>query len=173
MVAEEIPPKALDARDCSIVAAVAELGDLWTILVLRELFLGARRFNEIQSDLGISRSVLANRLARLVDMGVVRAVPYQEPGDRVRHEYRPTRKGVGLVPLLHALKAWGDEHVRGVETMRVTDRHSGEEVRLEFRTTSGNRVQPNDIVAENVALADETETASGREKRQPPRRTPR
>ena len=82
-------------------------------------------------------------------------------------------KGVGLVPLLHALKAWGDEHVRGVETMRVTDRHSGEEVRLEFRTTSGNRVQPNDIVAEHVALADETETASGREQRQPPRRTPR
>jgi DNA-binding HxlR family transcriptional regulator len=173
MVAAEIPPKPLDARDCSIVAAVAELGDLWTILVLRELFLGARRFNEIQSDLGISRSVLANRLARLVDMGVVRAVPYQEPGDRVRHEYRPTRKGVGLVPLLHALKAWGDEHVRGVETMRVTDRHSGEEVRLEFRTTSGNRVQPNDIVAEHVALADETETGSGREQRQPSRRTPR
>jgi DNA-binding HxlR family transcriptional regulator len=151
MVAAETSRKPLDVQSCSILAAVDELGDVWTILVLRELFLGARRFNEIQSDLGISRSVLANRLARLVDQGVVRAVPYQAPGERVRHEYRPTRKGVGLLPLLHALKAWGDEYVNGVETMRITDRHSGEEVRLEFRTTSGKRVQPNDIVADDVA----------------------
>ena len=145
--------KPLDARSCSIVAAVTELGDSWTILVLRELFLGARRFNEIQTDLGISRSVLANRLTRLVDLGVVRAVPYQAPGDRVRHEYRPTRKGVALLPLLHALKAWGDEHVNGAQTMRVTHRESGEEVRLEFRTTSGKRVEPHEIVAEDITPA--------------------
>ena len=114
MVSADTSRKPLDVQSCSIIAAVDELGDVWTILVLRELFLGARRFNEIQSDLGISRSVLANRLARLVDQGVVRAVPYQAPGERVRHEYRPTRKGVGLLPLLHALKAWGDEYVNGV-----------------------------------------------------------
>ena len=153
MVAVDDTQRPLDPRSCSIIAAVDALGDLWSILVLRELFLGARRFNEIQRDLGISRSVLANRLTRLVDMGVVRAVPYQEPGDRVRHEYRPTRKGVGLVPLLHALKLWGDEHVNGVETMRVTDRQSGEEVRLEFRTTSGKRVELNDIVAEDLGVS--------------------
>jgi DNA-binding HxlR family transcriptional regulator len=136
---------------CSIIGAVEALGDVWSILVLREIFLGVRRFNEIQADLGISRSVLAERLSRLVDLGVVRAVPYQEPGTRVRHEYRPTRKGVGLLPMLLALKAWGDEHVIGEETVRITDRDSGEEVRLELRTRSGKRVQPNEMVAEPVA----------------------
>jgi DNA-binding HxlR family transcriptional regulator len=150
VVAAETPRKPLDPSSCSIIAAVAALGDAWTILVLRELFLGARRFNEIQSDLGISRSVLADRLARLVDLDVVRTVPYQQPGDRVRHEYRPTRKGVALLPLLHALKAFGDEHVNGLETIRVVDRDSGEEVRLEFRTTSGKPVQANDMVVEQL-----------------------
>ena len=152
MVAKSSPHPPLDPSHCTIVGAVAALGDVWSILVLRELFLGVRRFNDIQGDLGISRSVLTDRLARLVNLGVVRTVPYQEPGDRVRHEYRPTRKGVGLLPLLLALKTWGDEHLNGgVETVRITDRSSGEEVRLEYRTPSGKRVQPNELVAEEVA----------------------
>src|SRR3954463_13582326 len=79
---------------CSIAGALTALGDTWSIMVLRELFFGVRRFNEIQEDLAISRSVLTNRLNRLVELGVVRTVPYQEPGDRVRNEYRLTRKGV-------------------------------------------------------------------------------
>lgn len=149
MVAAEPSRTRLDPRSCSIIGAVDALGDVWSILVLRELFLGVRRFNDIQGDLAISRSVLADRLARLVDLGIVRTVPYQDPGERVRHEYRPTRKGVGLLPLLVALKTWGDEHLDlGVETVRITERHSGEEVRLEFRTRSGKVVQSNELVAE-------------------------
>jgi DNA-binding HxlR family transcriptional regulator len=142
------------AADCSIVGAVEALGDVWSILVLRELFLGVRRFNDIQADLGISRSVLADRLARLVDLGVVRTVPYQEPGERARHEYRPTRKGVGLLPMIVALKSWGDCHVSAEgETFRLTERDSGEEVRLEFRTVSGKPVQPNEIVVREVTAS--------------------
>jgi DNA-binding HxlR family transcriptional regulator len=137
----------IDASDCSIIGTAQALGDVWSILVLREVFLGARRFNEMQADLGISRSVLTDRLNRLVDLGVIRAVPYQEPGDRVRKEYRPTRKGVGLLPLVMALKEWGDEHVNGgVETVRIVHRQTGEEVHLEFRTPSGRKVEPNDMV---------------------------
>ncbi len=136
----------LDARDCSIIATVQALGDVWSILVLREVFLGARRFNDMQADLGISRSVLSHRLARLVELGVIRAVPYREPGDRVRHEYRPTRKGVGLLPLIMALKAWGDEYVNdGTETVRVVHQQTGEEVHLEFRTASGRKVEPHEM----------------------------
>lgn len=150
----EPPPPRIDAASCSIVGAVDALGDVWSILVLRELFLGVRRFNDIQVDLGISRSVLASRLARLVELGVVRTVPYQEPGDRVRQEYRPTRKGVGLLPLLVTLKSWGDEHLNlGAETVRITDGESGEDVRLEFRTPSGKQVQPNQLVVKPVAPA--------------------
>ena len=95
MVASEPSRKPIDPSTCSILAAVDALGDVWSILVLRELFLGVRRFNDIQGDLDISRSVLADRLGRLVDLGVVRTVPYQEPGERVRHEYRPTARASG------------------------------------------------------------------------------
>jgi DNA-binding HxlR family transcriptional regulator len=149
-----------DVANCPIICSVDALGDVWSILVLRELFLGVRRFNDMQRDLGISRSVLAARLARLVELGVVRTVPYQEPGDRVRHEYRPTRKGVGLLPMLVTLKTWGDEHLDlGGETVRITDRESGEDVRLEFRTASGKQVQPDQLVAERVARVTAGEPA--------------
>jgi DNA-binding HxlR family transcriptional regulator len=152
MVSPKPTRAPIDPGNCSIIGAVDALGDVWSILVLRELFLGIRRFNDIQGDLGISRSVLAARLARLVELGVVRPVPYQEPGDRVRHEYRPTRKGVGLLPLLVTLKTWGDENLNhGVETVRITERESGEDVRLEFRTASGKQVQPNQLIAQQIS----------------------
>ena len=147
MTPGDLPRRPIDPSDCSIIGSIEALGDVWSILVLREVFLGARRFNDMQADLGISRSVLSHRLARLVDLGVIRPVPYQEPGDRVRHEYRPTRKGVGLLPLIMALKAWGDEHVNpGAEHVRIIDRETGEEVHLEFRTPSGRKVEPDEMV---------------------------
>src|SRR5690606_1530962 len=97
------PLRAPPGENCSIVGAVDALGDAWSILVLRELFFGVHRFNDIQRDLDISRSVLTNRLNRLVDIGVAKVVPYQEPGDRARREYRLTRKGVALLPVMVAL----------------------------------------------------------------------
>jgi DNA-binding HxlR family transcriptional regulator len=151
MIAPNAQRTPIDPSTCTIIGTIEALGDVWSILVLREVFLGVRRFNDIQADLGISRSVLTDRLARLVDLGVVRPVPYQEPGDRLRHEYRPTRKGVGLLPLLVALKRWGDEYLNdGGQTVRITDRNSGEEVGLEFRSASGKRVEPNDFVVEQL-----------------------
>lgn len=133
--------------NCSITASLEALGDTWSMLVLREMFFGVRRFNDIQNDLGISRSVLTDRLARLVDLGVVRTEPYQEPGDRVRKQYRLTRKGVGLLRVMVALMEWGDEYVNdGVGPVTLHDRSSGEGIRLELRTESGRIVEPNEIV---------------------------
>lgn len=133
--------------NCSIAGAMGALGDDWTVLVLRELFFGIHRFNEIQDDLGISRSVLTDRLSRLVELGVVRAVPYREPGQRERREYRLTRMGVGLLPLMVALMQWGDQHVNdGDGPVSLHHRESGEQVRLELRTTSGALVEPNEII---------------------------
>ena len=85
-------------------------------------------------------------------LGIVRQVPHQAPGERVRQEYRPTRKGVEPLPLLLALKAWGrDEHLcGGVQAVRITDRETGEPVRLEFRTPSGKPVQPDQFVVEEL-----------------------
>src|SRR5687768_14739432 len=102
---EHLRPR-ISLDHCSIAGALEALGDDWSVLVLRELFYGVRRFNEIQEDLGISRSVLTERLGRLVDLGVVRVAPYREPGQRERNEYRLTRAGVGLLPVMVALMQW-------------------------------------------------------------------
>ena len=142
---------ALGTENCSIARTLDALGDSWSILVLRELFFGVHRFNELQRDLGISRSVLTERLARLVELGVVRVTPYQEPGDRTRNEYRLTRKGVGLLPVMMSLMSWGDEHLHGDGAgdgggpITLHDRVSGETVRLEIRTPSGRIVAPDEM----------------------------
>jgi DNA-binding HxlR family transcriptional regulator len=140
----------IDPSSCSISATLDALGDEWSLLVLRELFFGVHRFNDIQNDLGISRSVLSARLNRLVDLGVVRTVPYQDPGDRVRHQYRLTRKGVALLPAMVSLMQWGDEYVNGGEGPYVlTDRTTGAKVRVELRTADGSPVEPNEIVVQS------------------------
>jgi len=137
----------VDPRSCSIAGALDALGDTWSILVLRELFYGVRRFNDIQNVLGISRSVLTDRLARLVEIGVARTVPYQEPGDRVRKEYRLTRKGVGLLPVVVSLMEWGDEYLyEGEGPVILEDRVTGDTVGVELRSSTGRRVEPNEIV---------------------------
>ena len=76
VVASETPPSDLDRERCSIVGALEAIGDTWSVLVLRQLFFGVHRFNEIQDGLGISRSVLTERLSRLVELGVIKTVPY-------------------------------------------------------------------------------------------------
>jgi DNA-binding HxlR family transcriptional regulator len=143
-------PRTVRARPsfdhCSIAGALDALGDDWSVLVLRELFFGVHRFNEIQQDLGISRSVLTERLGRLVDQGVVRAVPYREPGQRERHEYRLTRSGVGLLPVMVALMQWGDQYVNdGHGPVELRHRGTDELVGVELRTSSGRPVEPNEI----------------------------
>jgi len=91
---------------CSIAATLQAIGDRWTLLIIRDLFRGVRRFEEIQRDLGIARNLLSNRLNHLVAHGIVDRVPYQHRP--LRHEYRLTPKGVGLSPSLVALMHWGD-----------------------------------------------------------------
>jgi DNA-binding HxlR family transcriptional regulator len=82
------------------------IGDRWTLLILRDVFRGVRRFGQLQADLGIARNLLADRLARLVDHGVLEKVPYQARPPR--HDYRLTVKGADLSTALIALMGWGD-----------------------------------------------------------------
>ncbi len=91
------------------VAAVAGLvGDKWSMLLVRSLFRGIHRFDDLQADLGISRAILADRLRRLADAGIVAREPYQERP--TRYEYRLTPMGVELSPALVALVRWGNRY---------------------------------------------------------------
>jgi DNA-binding HxlR family transcriptional regulator len=100
---------ALDSTLCSIAAALQVIGDRWTLLILRDAFRGVRRFGQLASDLGIARNLLADRLEKLVDHGILAKVPYQNRP--VRYEYRLTPTGVDLSPALVALMHWGDKHL--------------------------------------------------------------
>src|SRR5258708_6069221 len=101
-------PADYATEDCSIARALELVGERWTLLILREAFLGTRRFDEFQHDLGIARNVLQARLSRLVEAGILRRV--EDQGHPPRHEYRLTQKGTDLWPLLIALLKWGDRH---------------------------------------------------------------
>lgn len=94
---------------CSIAAALQVIGDRWTLLILRDAFRGVRRFDDLATDLGIARNVLADRLQKLVDHGLLIKVPYQTRP--TRYEYRLTARGVDLSPALVALMHWGDKHL--------------------------------------------------------------
>src|SRR5258706_2144424 len=96
-------------QDCSIARTVELIGERWTILILRDVFLGTSRFEELQRELGVARNVLQTRLERVVEEGILRRVQYQERPPR--YEYRLTRKGTDLWPVLVALLKWGDRHV--------------------------------------------------------------
>jgi DNA-binding HxlR family transcriptional regulator len=95
---------------CSILRPLALLGDRWTLVVLRQAFAGLRRFEDFHASLGVSRAVLAERLSRLVDAGVLERRAYRD-AQRTRHEYRLTPKGIDLYPVLMALRAWGDKYL--------------------------------------------------------------
>ena len=95
-------------QTCSIAATLELIGERWTLLIIRDAFLGIRRFDDFQHRLGIARNVLQSRLERLVDEGVLRRVEYQQRPRRF--EYRLTSKGVDLWPVLVTLMKWGDKH---------------------------------------------------------------
>src|SRR5688572_27688829 len=93
---------------CSVAQCLQVIGDWWTMLVVRDVFLGVRRFDEFQARLGIARNVLAQRLKKLVDAGVLERRAYQDRP--ARYEYALTDKGRDLWPVLTALRQWGDQH---------------------------------------------------------------
>lgn len=111
----------LATQDCSMSRSIAVIGDRWTLMLLRDLFLGVRRFENFERRLGISRSVIAERLKLLVDEGVLRREAYQD--HPVRHEYRLTDKGLALHPVMMAIVHWGDAHYAGEAGPPLIHRH--------------------------------------------------
>jgi DNA-binding HxlR family transcriptional regulator len=127
--------------DCSIARTLAVVGDRWTLLILRDAFLGTRRFEAFQASLRISRHRLTDRLGRLVRHGVMRRERYQDHPPRF--EYRLTEKGLDLYGVVVSIAGWGDRHLAGkrgpavervhrscghAATLRLTCEHCGDPV---------------------------------------------
>ena len=142
--ATDAPPQALawSVDNCTLGRAMAILGERWTVVVLREVFLGIRRFDDIRRHAGIPRQVLTNRLATLVEEGLLRRVPYRAERARTRHEYRLTDKGLELQPILLAISHWGDRHLGDPEGPPTTFVHRGceEQVHVEVHCAAGHRI---------------------------------
>ena len=104
-----MPIQAFSDLNCSIARPLSILGERWALLVLRDVFLGRRRFDEMQESLGVASNVLSQRLATLTEEGILERRAYSEHPERF--EYRLTKKGLDLQPVLLALLAWGDRYM--------------------------------------------------------------
>ncbi|WP_280885951.1 helix-turn-helix domain-containing protein [Streptomyces sp. LBL] len=115
-----------DPRPCSIADALALVGEKYSLLVLREACLGNGRFDQLVRNIGAPRDILATRLRRLVDAGILTKRVYSERPQRF--EYRPTEAGLELEPVLVTLMAWGDRHLHRDDRPMVIEHACGEEL---------------------------------------------
>lgn len=101
--------RTYESQICSVARTLELVGERWTLLIIRDAFLGVRRFGDFAERLGVARNVLQDRLERLVEAGILKKVPYQERP--LRHEYRLTDMGRDLWPSIVALVQFGDKHL--------------------------------------------------------------
>lgn len=118
--------RTYESQQCSVARALEVIGERWTILILRDAFLGVRRFDDFQRSLGVARNVLHTRLARLVEEGLLERRRYHERPERF--EYRLTERGRDVWPVLVTLMKWGDRHFadHGPPRLVLHDRCGGE-----------------------------------------------
>jgi DNA-binding HxlR family transcriptional regulator len=137
-------PEALDwsIDNCTVQRALAVLGDRWTFVVLREVFNGIRRFDDMRVRTSIPRQVLSDRLAMLVSQGLLRREPYRQPSQRQRFEYRLTQKGLDLYPILVALNEWGTEYYADAlgSPLAFRHRHCQGEVSIALHCSEGHEI---------------------------------
>ncbi|WP_321957879.1 winged helix-turn-helix transcriptional regulator [Paraburkholderia bannensis] len=138
--------KRFDAMDCSIARALDEVGEWWTLLIVRECTQGSRRFDEFQSGLGIARNVLTARLERLIELDILERFPIAERANTFG--YRLTAKGTDLYPVLVALMQWGDKWLapNGKPRITLVEDASGSPVEaVEVRAPSGQALTYKDV----------------------------
>lgn len=127
--------------DCALARAIQAIGDGWSLLILREALCGVERFDAMCDDLAIPRSVLAERLSRLVEAGILEQTTYREPGQRSRKAYVLSDKGRALIPTLAALRAWAEDHLPGGRSrLRLHDK-DGHEISAHLLRADGTRVE--------------------------------
>ncbi len=142
-----LKPEKFDPLRRSVGHVLDIIGEGWSILIIREAFLGTRRFEEFQSRLGIARNILTARLKKLCANEILDRVPVKEGAKR--HEYILTSKGKDMMPLLVALTQWGDKWVFGQDNEPVIflDRENGEPIsRVQVYSSRGEVLRPRDIM---------------------------
>lgn len=128
----------------SVEAALDQVGDRWTFLLLREAFFGVRRFVDFQRNLGVARNLLSDRLGRLVANGVLERRLYQSRPDR--HEYVLTDKGSDLYGVTVAIMRWGDRWISPTPPLLLTHRSDGGDIEQQLRCTKcGETLGPRDV----------------------------
>ena len=147
--------RSFEDMNCSVAQALEIVGEWWTLLILRDAFVGIRRFDDFQARLGISRNVLTTRLDALVEHGILQRVQYSEHPPR--DEYRLTPKGRGLWTVLHALREWGDEWVVGPDKASIVMLHDDHESTTELHCSQcGDKLGIRDVRLVPGPGADET-----------------
>jgi DNA-binding HxlR family transcriptional regulator len=129
---------SLEGADCPVARSLDVIGDWWSMLIIRDAFLGARRFGEFQKSLGLAKNILAVRLRALVDDGILKTAPASDGS--AYQEYVLTPKGRGVFPVLVALRQWSEEFDDAPEEIAtmLVDREKGRPVRkLELRSQDG------------------------------------
>lgn len=139
-------------ENCSVAQALDVLGDRWTLLIIRDAFLGVRRFADFELRLRISKNVLTKRLGHLVEHAVLERVDAGTHGER--YEYALTPKGKDLITLLTVLRQWGDRWIfgEGKAPVRVLDRRTGRPIpRVRLLDESGQPLRGSDLRIELMA----------------------
>jgi DNA-binding HxlR family transcriptional regulator len=139
--------KSFSDMHCSVAQCLEVVGEWWTLLILRDAFLGVTRFDQFQDRLGISRNVLNQRLAHLVEHGVLSKSAYSEHPPRF--DYRLTEKGRDLWPVLTTMRQWGDKHAApDGPPLELVHKHCGEIANAELKcSVCGEPMSPRDVRA--------------------------
>lgn len=147
--------KRFEEMNCSIAQALEVLGDWWTFLIIREAFLGTRRFSDFQQYLGIARNILSSRLRHLVDHNVLEKVEVRQRGSR--YEYQLTDQGRDLFTTITALRQWSDKWIigKGEEPLLVRDSRTGKQLPpVKVLDQAGKPIKPEYLSVEPGPGAD-------------------
>ncbi|HZO81243.1 MAG TPA: helix-turn-helix domain-containing protein [Candidatus Binataceae bacterium] len=139
--------KTFAHMNCSVARALEVVGEWWSMLILREAFMGTRRFADFQRHLGIARNILSARLRKLTRQGILRRVPAPDPRAG-RYEYRLTDKGRALFPVITALRQWADRWVVGMDKLpvRAIEIASGEDIaEVKVASRAGRELAPSEV----------------------------
>lgn len=137
----------IDSNICPILKSVAEIGDKWILMILREAFLRTRRFDDFYKHLNISKSVLSQKLQKMLDLELLEKVAYKNDKERQRFEYKLTQKGKDSYKISLALLEWGNKYlVKSQEvTIEAIDKNTNEKLELILVNQSGEPVAQRDI----------------------------